>query len=89
MKEINQNPMICVDKGFYNYEVHKPFEEFRMDSKTVFPVVGFHTGRGENEKSFNYRIKDEKGTLRYVAADYIQIVNTEVIFMCMSDENVF
>ena len=65
MKEINQNPMSCVDNGFYNYEVHKPFEEFRMDNKTVFPVVGFHTGRGKNEKSFNYRIKDEKGTLLY------------------------
>ena len=65
MKEINQNPMSCVDKGFYNYEVHKPFEEFRMDGKTVFPVVGFHNGRGKNEKAFNYRIKDEKGTLLY------------------------
>ena len=55
----------CAEKGYYSIESHKAYESFKVGSKEVFTIYGFHGGEAPKEKSLNYRITENGKTLLY------------------------
>ena len=66
VKDSVGNDMIHAStNGYFDIVPHKVYESFRIGDKEIFPVYGFHSGCGKNEKSFNYRITENGRTLLY------------------------
>ena len=58
------NELRNVQRGYFDVEVHNPYENFTVGNKVIFPVYGYHFA-APGETAFNYRITENGKTLLY------------------------